>query len=585
MNLANWTLSITSTGQYSGCLFISNAPAITSNPPNRNICSGGNTTFPITATGATSYQWYQNTGSGFVALTNTSPFSGVTTSTLTITGATAAINGALYQCVATNTSGSATSTNATLTVASISANGIKTDVSCNGGSNGAINLTPAGGTSPYTFNWGGGITTEDRMGLSPGTYTVTVTDNIGCFATTSFVINQPATVVSGTTVITNILCNGGSNGAINLTPAGGTSPYTFNWGAGITTEDRTGLAAGTYTVVITDANGCTATVNATVTQPATAVSGTTVITNISCNGGSNGAINLTPAGGTSPYTFNWGGGITTEDRTGLAAGTYTVVITDANGCTATVNATVTQPIALSATISQTNVSCNGGSNGTATITVSGGATPYTYSWSPSGGTAAIATGLIAGTYTVTVTDANLCTITRTVTITQSGVVGAPTGAAVQSFNAGNNLSTLVANGQNIKWYASAGNASSHTGSLAMTTLIVNNTTYYATQTSGGCESTASLAVLAFNLSLGVGNVTKEKSEMQIYPNPVREILNITGQEKIIKVVITSPDGKKVSEKILNNNERSIDVHTLVQGMYIIQIYTQKNIQTFKFIKK
>ncbi|WP_316797612.1 SprB repeat-containing protein, partial [Pedobacter agri] len=93
----------------------------------------------------------------------------------------------------------------------------------------------------------------------------------------------------GTTVVTNIACNGGSNGSINLTPSGGTSPYTFNWGGGITTEDRTGLAAGTYTVIITDVNGCTATVNATVTQPATAVSGTTVVTNIACNGGSNGA--------------------------------------------------------------------------------------------------------------------------------------------------------------------------------------------------------------------------------------------------------------------------------------------------------
>ncbi|WP_205903234.1 SprB repeat-containing protein, partial [Pseudomonas viridiflava] len=98
-----------------------------------------------------------------------------------------------------------------------------------------------------------------------------------------------------------------------------------------------------YTVIITDANGCTGTVSATVPQPASGVSGTTVVTNIACLGGSNGAINLTPTGGTAPYTFNWGGGITTEDRTGLAAGTYTVIITDANGCTSSVSVTVTQP--------------------------------------------------------------------------------------------------------------------------------------------------------------------------------------------------------------------------------------------------
>jgi hypothetical protein len=489
--------------------------------------------------------------------------------------------------IITDANGCTATVNATVTqpATAVSGTTVVTNIACNGASNGAINLTPAGGTAPYTFNWGGGITTEDRTGLAAGTYTVIITDANGCTATVNATVTQPATAVSGTTVVTNIACNGASNGAINLTPAGGTAPYTFNWGGGITTEDRTGLAAGTYTVIITDANGCTATVNATVTQPATAVSGTTVVTNIACNGASNGAINLTPAGGTAPYTFNWGGGITTEDRTGLAAGTYTVIITDANGCTATVNATVTQPIALTATVSQTNVSCNGGSNGTATITVSGGTAPYTYSWSPSGGTGAIATGLAAGTYTVTVTDANSCTVTRTVTITQSSVVGAPTGAAVQSFNAGDTLSALVVNGQNIKWYASASNAANHTGSLAMTTPIVNNTTYYATQTSGGCESTASLAVLAYNASLSVGNVTKDKSEMQIYPNPVREVLNFTGKEKIIKVVIISADGKKVTEKTLNKDERSIDVHSLVQGIYLIQIYTNNGIQTFKFIKK
>ncbi|MEG2103535.1 MAG: SprB repeat-containing protein, partial [Flavobacterium sp.] len=174
--------------------------------------------------------------------------------------------------------------------------------------------------------------------------------------------------------------------------------------SGGTAATASGLAAGTYTVTVTDANACTITRTVTITQP-TAISGTTVVTNIACNGGSTGAINLTPTGGIAPYTFNWGGGITTEDRTGLAAGTYTVTITDANGCTGTVSATVTQSAPMSATTSQTNIACNGGSNGTASIVVTGGTAPYTYSWSPSGGTAATASGLAAGTYTVTVTDA------------------------------------------------------------------------------------------------------------------------------------------------------------------------------------
>ncbi|WP_294324743.1 T9SS type A sorting domain-containing protein, partial [uncultured Chryseobacterium sp.] len=492
-----------------------------------------------------------------------------------------------YTVTITDANGCTGTVNATVTqpASAVSGTTVVTNVACNGASNGAINLTPSGGTAPYTFNWGGGITTEDRTGLAAGTYTVTITDANGCTGTVNVTVTQPASAVSGTTVVTNVACNGASNGSINLTPAGGTAPYTFNWGGGITTEDRTGLAAGTYTVTITDANGCTGTVNATVTQPASAVSGTTVVTNVACNGASNGAINLTPAGGTAPYTFNWGGGVTTEDRTGLAAGTYTVVITDANGCTATVNATVTQPTALTATTSQTNIACNGGSTGTATITVTGGTSPYTYSWSPSGGTGATASGLVAGTYTVNITDANGCTLSRTVTITQSAPVAAPTGAASQNFAPGSTLSALVVTGQNIKWYASASNAQNHINSLPLSTALVNNTTYYATQTSGTCESTAYLAVLAINSTLGVSDNTKSKSPLQIYPNPVRDILNFSGAETITKAVIIAADGRMVTEKKLQSGERSIEVHSLPQGMYLIQVFTGSGMQTFKFIKK
>jgi hypothetical protein len=216
-----------------------------------------------------------------------------------------------------------------------------------------------------------------------------------------------------------------------------------------------------------------------------------------------------PSGGTAPYTFNWGGGITTEDRTGLTAGTYTVIIIDANGCTATVNATVIQP----------------------------------------------------------------------------ATVNAPTGNAVQSFTAGSNLGSLVVNGQNIKWYASASDASNHVNSLPITTIIVNSATYYATQTIGVCESTTSIQVLAYSESLAVDNDVKPKSEFQIYPNPVKEVLNISGSEQILKVLIIAADGRKVIEKTMQKNDRSVTVHSLVQGNYLIKVFTKSNIQTFKFIKK
>jgi hypothetical protein len=150
------------------------------------------------------------------------------------------------------------------------------------------------------------------------------------------------------------------------------------------------------------------------------VSATISQTNVICNGGSTGSESVTATGGTAPYTYSWaprGGSLATANN--IVAGTYTCTITDANQCTITKTVTITQPIAVTATTTQTNVSCNGGSTGSASVTATGGTAPYTYSWAPSGGTLATASNLAAGNYTCTITDANQCTITKTVTITSN----------------------------------------------------------------------------------------------------------------------------------------------------------------------
>ena len=296
-----------------------------------------------------------------------------------------------------------------------------TNISCGIGT-GAINLTASNGTSPYTYNWGGGVTTEDRSGLATGTYTVTVTDANGCTATISPTVTQ-TTAATLTTSVTNISCFGGT-GAINLTATGG-SPFTYNWGGGVTTEDRTGLAAGIYTVTVTNAQGCTSTTSATVTTPSVLALSATA-TNANCIGSSTGAINLTVAGGTSPYTYNWGGGVTTEDRSSIAAGIYTVTVTDVNGCTAILSNTITQPTALNLSTVITQVTCVGGSDGAIDLTVTGSTAPYTYNWG-GGITTQDRSGLGAGTYSVIVTDANGCTANTSATLTaQNGAPNPPT---------------------------------------------------------------------------------------------------------------------------------------------------------------
>jgi hypothetical protein len=298
----------------------------------------------------------------------------------------------------------------------LSASSTTTNVGCFGDATGAINLTAAGGTGAYSFNWGGAVITEDRNGLAAGTYTVTVTDANGCTTTSSATIAQPATALSASSTSTNVNCFGDATGAIDLTATGGTGAYSFNWGGAVITEDLNGLSAGTYTVTVTDANGCSTTSSAIITQPATALSASSTSTNVSCNGSSNGTISVTVSGGTTPYSFNWGGGVSTQNRTGLAAGSYTATVADANGCTSVISTTVGADTSnISVSFVSTDVTFNGGNDGTINITVSGGTAPFSYLWSNAATTEDL-NGLTAGNYTVTITDGNGCTAIETITL-------------------------------------------------------------------------------------------------------------------------------------------------------------------------
>ncbi len=311
---------------------------------------------------------------------------------------------------------------------------IATNVSCNGGTNGTIKVTANNGTSPYNVSWSGPssgnpagteIASSGGMytitGLAAGTYTVTVTDAASLTATAMATVTQPTPIVLSNTQV-NVLCNGAATGSIDLTVSGGTPGYTYVWSSGQTTQDRSGLVAGTYTVTVTDANGCTKTSSATITEPLV-IALTTVVTNVACNGAATGAIDLTVTGGTGGKTYDWSNDgpenpdNDPQDLTGLIPGTYTVTVTDVNGCTKSSTATITQPPALVLSTSQVNVSCNGAATGAIDLTVIAGTPGYTYLWS-TGQTTQDRTGLIAGTYTVTVTDANGCTKTSSATITQ-----------------------------------------------------------------------------------------------------------------------------------------------------------------------
>ncbi|NJB86986.1 hypothetical protein GGR26_002763 [Lewinella marina] len=369
---------------------------------------------------------------------------------------------------------------------------VDANVSCNSGTDGALTASGTGGTTPYTYQWSNGATTASMVGLQVGTYTATITDANGCTSTASATITQPTVLKATAVVDANVSCNGGSNGALTASGTGGTTPYIYQWSNGAITATTTGLPAGTYNATITDANGCTSTASATITQPTVLKATAVVDANVSCNSGTDGALTASGTGGTTPYTYQWSNGATTASMVGLQAGTYTATITDANGCTSMASATITQPTVLKATAAvDANVSCNGGVNGAATVSGTGGTTPYTYQWS-NGAITATTTGLPAGTYNATITDANGCTSMASATINQPTVLKA---TAIVDANVSCNGGTdgaLTASG--------TGGTTPYTyqwsnGATTASMVNLQAGTYTVTITDGnGCSATASATV-------------------------------------------------------------------------------------------
>ena len=347
----------------------------------------------------------------------------------TLTAAETGLSQGTYVVTVTDAKGCTSTSSVTITEPTVLSSTISStvNVSCNGGSDGTATVTPSGGTTPYTYAWPSGTLTANETGLSQGTYVVTVTDGNSCTSTSSITITEPAVLTSSIGTSTNVSCNGGSDGTATVSPAGGTTPYIYAWPSGTLTANETGLSQGTYVVTVTDVNGCTSTSSVTITEPTVLSSSISSSVNVSCNGGSDGTATVTPAGGTTPYTYAWPSGTLTANETGLSQGTYVVTVTDANGCTTTSSVTLTEPTVLASSIgTSTNVSCNGGSDGTAAVTPTGGSTPYSYAW-PSGTLTANETGLSQGTYVVTVTDAKGCTSTSSVVVTQPDTLKITTG--------------------------------------------------------------------------------------------------------------------------------------------------------------
>ena len=333
--------------------------------------------------------------------------------------------------------------------------GSVTDIDCNGNESGAIDLSVDGGTANYIYAWtktgddSYSATTQDLTDLSAGTYNVTITDANDCTTTNSFTIVEPTElIIADAGLSTEIACFG-DNGQIRVditqesVPAteDSTPEYTYALYQGdsvvqtTTTSDLNytfDAPAGTYKVRVTDASGCfKETTDITLTQPDPISISTNSTSNVSCNGGSDGFIDITISGGitnnSSSYTIQWikendsNFSANSEEISNLSSGTYTVTITDSNDCSVSDTFIISEPDELTSSGSITNIDCNGNENGAIDLSVDGGTANYIYAWTKTGddsysATTQDLTDLSGGTYNVTITDANDCTTTNSFTI-------------------------------------------------------------------------------------------------------------------------------------------------------------------------
>ena len=306
------------------------------------------------------------------------------------------------------------------TLSALSIAATSTQITCFGGT-GTVTLTASGGTGALT------ISGDDTTDLITGTYNYTVTDATGCTSTTQAVIDPSPAAVLITATVSQISCFGGK-GSVALVTSGGTGTIT------ITGDATSNLSAGTYNYTATDPSGCFSAAQAIINTEPALLTVTVSSAQIKCFGSSDGTATAIVNGGTAPFNYTWQNGATTATITNLATGTYSVAVADAKGCLAASSAvSFAEPAEI--TLSGTTVASTCGlNNGSATVMALGGIGAYSYSWSPSGGVSAMASNLVAGSYTVAVADSNTCQKTLQLTVAAASFLIANFTATEVCFN-------------------------------------------------------------------------------------------------------------------------------------------------------
>ncbi len=311
--------------------------------------------------------------------------------------------------------------------------------------NTTVTLSAVGNFGSYF--WSNNQSTPSIQISAAGNYALTVTNPDGCTGTAAQTVNFATGIPPQVVAIQNVSCFQGNNGMALATGNGGNGTFNYQWSNGATTPTASNLSAGTYSVVVTDGNGCTASSSIAISQPPVLLLNAAA-TAETFNNGNNGTAAATAAGGTQGYNFSWSNGATGANISGLAPGSYIVTATDANGCTTSQTVFVNQYNCTFSGFSQntTNVSCFGQNDGTATIIASGGVAPIIYNWS-NGGSGETISNLAPGQYTVNILDATECPAEFDFTITEpSLLVAATTSTNATGNNSNNGTASATATG-------------------------------------------------------------------------------------------------------------------------------------------
>jgi len=448
-----------------------------------------------------------------------------------------------------------------------------TEPGCGGLADGSISLSTSGGTPSYSYFWNTGQTTPTIDNLSGGTYLVTVTDNNDCTEMSSISLSESSSINVNSNVI-EPSCNGIEDGSISINVSGGNGALTFNWSTGQTTSTINNLSDGEFIVTVTDDSNCTEIQSFNLEEPS-AISITESITEPECNGDSQGSIIVNPSGGNGPYSYEWSSGQTTSTINNLSGGNYNLTVTDNNNCEGTDTYFIDEPAAISINTNVEIASCNGGSDGMIEVDVEGGMMPYSFSWD-NGMTTESIEGIEAGMYTLLVTDANNCQSVKTVNVGEPVPLGVLFNVTEPTTS--NNGSIMVTPYGGISPYMidwSTGTSGPQINNLEPGTYTVTIT-----------DNNACTYEEDYNLYYLSNNVIEE-SKLSIFPNPTSEKLQV--QLENINVP-TSLDVRTIDGKLLKRHSNIIlsdgyelNVSSLPDGIYILKVFVDDQVLVRKFV--